>query len=87
MRVYFFNPNNDSGQDWGGGVVTSTEGHGEFFGEASLPFSAFASRLFVYHYDPLEKGDPDQVPAGEIQQAVEAAEASWAGEFQPPASS
>lgn len=86
MRVYFFNPNNDSGQDWGGGVVTSTEGHGEFFGEASLSFAAFASRLFVYHYDPLEKGDPEQVPTAELQEAVEAAETSWAGEFQAPES-
>ncbi|MFI0469560.1 hypothetical protein ACH347_36280 [Saccharopolyspora sp. 5N102] len=26
MRVYFFNPNNDSGQDWGDGVVVSAAG-------------------------------------------------------------
>lgn len=81
MRVYFFNPNNDSGQDWGKGVVTSTEGHGEFFGEASLPFSAFASRLFVYHYDPLEKGDPSAIPDADITRTVEIAEDSWAVAF------
>ena len=81
MRVYFFNPNNDSGQDWGKGVVTSTEGHGEFFGEASLPFSAFASRLFVYHYDPLEKGDPSAIPDADIARTVEIAEDSWAVAF------
>src|SRR5690606_8958646 len=34
MRVYFYNPNNDSGQDWGDGVVVGTAGHGERFGEA-----------------------------------------------------
>jgi len=41
MRVYFYNPNNDSGQDWGNGVVVSTQGHGERYGEASLPFPQF----------------------------------------------
>ena len=29
MRVYFFNPNNDSGQDLGLGIVVSTHGSGE----------------------------------------------------------
>lgn len=33
MRVYFYNPNNDSGQNWGDGVTVSTAGHGERFGE------------------------------------------------------
>ena len=33
MRVYFYNPNNDSGQDWGDGVKVSTSGNGERFGE------------------------------------------------------
>ncbi|RJS91348.1 hypothetical protein [Salinisphaera sp. Q1T1-3] len=82
MRVYFFNPNNDSGQDWGLGVVTSTHGHGEYHGEASLPFTEFASRLFVYHFDPLEKGDPDNVPETEVLQAVALAEQSWGEAFQ-----
>lgn len=51
MRVYFYNPNNDSGQDWGDGVVVSTHGSGERAGEASLPFELFASRLYLFHED------------------------------------
>ncbi|GAB3679607.1 hypothetical protein [Salinisphaera aquimarina] len=78
MRVYFFNPNSDSGQDWGQGIVTATEGHGEFYGEASLPIHQFAARLYVFHYDPLEPGEPDAVPAEEVARAIELARASWA---------
>lgn len=78
MRLYFFNPNNDSGQDWGCGIVVSTEGHGEFFGEASLPIHQFTSRLYIYHYDPLEIGDPAGVPAEEITDIIQMATASWA---------
>ncbi|SFT90569.1 hypothetical protein [Halomonas saccharevitans] len=78
MRVYFFNPNNDSGQDWGQGIITSTQGNGELYGEASLPVDQFASRLYVFHYDPLEKGDPECVPAEEVQGAMRLAHASWA---------
>ncbi len=78
MRLYFFNPNNDSGQDWGQGIVTSTQGNGELYGEASLPVAQFASRLYVFHYDPLEKGDPTGVPASEVELAMGLAWDSWA---------
>ena len=78
MRVYFFNPNNDSGQNWGQGIVTSTQGHGERFGEASLPVAEFASRLYVFHYDPLEKGEPSGVPTDEVNRAMQLAQGSWA---------
>ncbi|MES1946818.1 hypothetical protein C84B14_05701 [Salinisphaera sp. C84B14] len=81
MRVYFFNPNNDSGQDWGQGIVTTTEGHGELPGEASLPFAEFASRLFVYHYDPLEHGNADGVSDEELERIVTLAYDSWGKEF------
>ena len=81
MRVYFFNPNNDSGQDWGQGIITTTEKHGELPGEASLPFAEFASRLFVFHYDPLEHGNADAVPDEEIARVVELAYESWGKEF------
>ncbi len=80
MRVYFFNPNNDSGQDWGEGIVVSTEGHGERFGESSLPIEQFAARLYLYHFDPLEEGDPAAVPAHDIARITEMARASWAAE-------
>ncbi|MBS9403962.1 hypothetical protein KG088_10000 [Halomonas sp. TRM85114] len=78
MRVYFFNPNNDSGQDWGQGIVTSTQGHGELYGEASLPVAEFASRLYVFHYDPLEKGEPAGIPSDEVDRAMGLAQGSWA---------
>jgi len=77
MRVYFYNPNNDSGQNWGNGVVVSTAGHGEHFGEASLPFEQFASRLYIFHYDPLEPGDSDRIDAQALQQVVEMIHESW----------
>lgn len=78
MRVYFFNPNNDSGQNWGQGIVTSTQGHGELYGEASLPMTEFASRLYVFHYDPLEKGEPGDIPIDDVKQAMHLAQNSWA---------
>jgi len=82
MRVYFFNPNNDSGQDWGQGIVTSTRGNGECFGEASLPVTQFVSRLYVFHYDPLEMGEPGDVPADEVALAMNLARDSWAAKRQ-----
>jgi len=80
MRVYFYNPNNDSGQDWGDGVEVSTEGRGERFGESSLPIDQFASRLYLYHFDPLERGEPEAVPADEVAQVGELARRSWAAD-------
>lgn len=78
MRVYFFNPNNDSGQDWGQGITCSTRGHGEFRGEASLPIAEFASRLYAFHYDTLELGDLSEVPDEEVARVMELGYTSWA---------
>ncbi|HJK96912.1 MAG TPA: hypothetical protein RMF84_06805 [Polyangiaceae bacterium LLY-WYZ-14_1] len=80
MRVYFFNPNNDSGQDWGRDVMVATEGSGERFGEGSLPIAEFASRLYLFHYDPLERGDLASVPAAEIARVTAMARDTWAAE-------
>jgi len=80
MRVYFFNPNNDSGQDWGRDVMVSTEGHGERFGEGSLPVAEFTSRLYLFHYDPLERGDPTSVPDEEVRRVVAMAKDTWAAD-------
>jgi len=52
MRVYFYNPNNDSGQDWGHGLTVTTSGNGERYGEGSLPFEEFLSRLYLFHDQP-----------------------------------
>ena len=83
MRVYFYNPNNDSGQDWGDDVVVSTAGSGERFGEASLPFDQFASRLYIFHADPLENGRPEDVPAEDIARITGYIERSWGADRLP----
>ncbi|KPQ03058.1 hypothetical protein [Marinobacter sp. HL-58] len=77
MRVYFFNPNNDSGQNWGDEVVVSTAGKGERFGEASLPFEQFASRLYIFHFDPLERGEPAEVGEEELERVIGRVHRSW----------
>ncbi len=83
MRVYFFNPNNDSGQNWGDDIVVSTSGNGERFGEASLLFEEFASRLYIFHFDPLERGDPEAVPAEDIQRISDMVYRSWGADRVP----
>lgn len=83
MRVYFYNPNNDSGQDWGDGVVVSTAGNGERFGEGSLPFEQFASRLYIYHVDPFERGDVDGVAAEDLHRVVGYIQRSWGADRLP----
>tara|TARA_R110001599_G_scaffold170492_4_gene360696 strand:+ start:1540 stop:3540 length:2001 start_codon:yes stop_codon:yes gene_type:complete len=77
MRVYFYNPNNDSGQNWGDGIIVSTSGHGERFGEASLPFAQFLSRLYIFHYDPLEHGEPASIARAELDEVIGYIERSW----------
>ncbi|WP_309043909.1 hypothetical protein [Marinobacter sediminicola] len=83
MRVYFYNPNNDSGQSWGDDVHVSTEGMGERFGEASLPFEQFTSRLYIFHFDPLERGEPADVGEEELQRVMARVYRSW-GEGRVP---
>lgn len=83
MRVYFFNPNNDSGQNWGDNIIASTSGNGERFGEASLPLEEFASRLYIFHYDPLERGNPDQVVQAELDRIVDRVHRSWGADRLP----
>lgn len=77
MRVYFYNPNNDSGQHWGGDVQVSTASKGERFGEASLPFEQFASRVYIFHFDPLERGEPVEVGDEELARVVDRVHQSW----------
>lgn len=78
MRVYFFNPNNDSGQDWGHGIVVSTQGNGERFGEASLPFAQFASRLYIFHDDGLKTASEVPIEEDQIATIRDLALRSWA---------
>ncbi|MDR5868059.1 hypothetical protein [Halomonas koreensis] len=84
MRVYFYNPNNDSGQDWGDGVRVSTAGNGERFGESSLPFEQFASRLYIFHHDPLERGELARVDQAELDRVIGYLQRSWGADRLPP---
>ena len=78
MRVYFFNPNNDGGQDWGNGVEVSTEGHGEQHGESSLPIGEFVSRLYIFHYDATDwQLHTFPVPDEEIDEVCTLMRESW----------
>jgi hypothetical protein len=77
MRAYFYNPNNDSGQDWGHGVIASTQGFGERFGEASLPFKEMLSRIYIFHDEQIVSEDVE-IPEGEIEAVKSMAVSSWA---------
>ncbi len=83
MRVYFYNPNNDSGQDWGDDIRVSTSGNGERFGESSLPLEEFASRLYIFHYDPLEPGELAQVEQAELDRVIARIHRSWGADRIP----
>lgn len=83
MRIYFYNPNNDSGQDWGNGVVVSTSGHGERYGEGSLEFDPFLSRVYLFHDEPLRSAHGQDIPADVIDRVRDQAIASWAADRQP----
>lgn len=81
MRVYFYNPNNDSGQDWGGGVVVSTSGNGERNGEGSLEFGHFLSRVYLFHDEPLRPNETMQdLSSAEISHVKAQATQSWAAD-------
>ncbi|AVI62867.1 hypothetical protein [Halomonas sp. GFAJ-1] len=84
MRIYFYNPNNDSGQNWGDDVKVGTSGNGERFGEASLPFDQFTSRLYIYHYDPLERGELAKVSHEELESVKGYLHRSWGAARLPP---
>jgi hypothetical protein len=58
-------------------VLVSTSGCGERFGEGSLPFEEFASRLYIFHFDPLERGELADVDQEERQRVVERIYRSW----------
>ena len=84
MRVYFFNPNNDSGQNWGQGITCSTHGNGELRGEASLPVAEFTSRLYAFHYDTLELGELSAIPDEEVARVKDLGYTSWAARTDTP---
>ncbi|WP_409291637.1 hypothetical protein [Peribacillus sp. SCS-37] len=77
FRIYFYNPNNDSGQNWGQGIQPSVTGNGEMEGECSLPFNEFVSRMYAFHYNPYEQGDTYMVDDSIIHGIKEIALGSW----------
>ena len=77
VRVYFFNPNNDSGQDWGNGILVSTAGNGEFYGESSVPIGDFASRLYIFHTDADQQLEKAPVSRDEIEAVRQKIVESW----------
>ncbi|REE00111.1 hypothetical protein [Marinoscillum furvescens] len=78
VRAYFLNPNNEGRQDWGQGIEPSVYGHGEKFGESSLPIHQFTARLYAFHYNPLDiKELVPKVPEKELHQVEQLARASW----------
>ncbi|WP_345242724.1 hypothetical protein [Pontibacillus salipaludis] len=80
-RVYFYNPNNDSSQNWGQNIEPSVMGNGEQVGECSLPFHEFTSRLYAFHYNPYEQGDAYAVEPHLINQVQQLAKESWGEDY------
>ena len=80
-RVFFYNPNNDSGQNWGQGIEPSVRGFGENEGESSLPFHEFVARMYAFHYNPYEQGDTYMVEDELVQRVEELAKESWGKEY------
>lgn len=76
-RVYFYNPNNDGSQVWGQGVEPTVSGHGEEYGESSLLFHEFTSRLYAFHYNPYEQGDAFAVDKEIVKKIETLAKESW----------
>ncbi|WP_377890892.1 hypothetical protein [Alkalihalobacillus sp. R86527] len=82
MRVYFYNPNNDSGQNWGQGIRSTVRNHGEEEGEASLPFDQFLSRVYAFHYNPNEMGNLEEVDLSLVERVTDLAKNSWGHTYQ-----
>ncbi|MEH7547509.1 hypothetical protein [Neobacillus vireti] len=76
-RIYFYNPNNDSGQNWGQGIEPSVSGYGEINGESSLLFHEFLSRMYAFHYNPYEQGDIYMVEDSLVEEVEALAKDSW----------
>lgn len=77
MRVYFLNPNNEGRQSWGPNLEPTVAGHGERYGESSLPFYQFASRIYAFHYLKADLSDPKSIPDDKINRIIEMAHNSW----------
>ena len=81
LRIYFFNPNDEGRQNWGGGVEPTVHGHGEIPGESSLPFAMLAAHIYAFHYNPYEVGDGFAVPDEVVAEIGGRARSTWGREF------
>lgn len=84
IRVYFYNPNNEGRQNWGQGIKPKVSDFGEKYGESSLPFHEFASRLYAFHFNPYEEGDGFAVPLKEVDSVIKLARESWGKQYTWP---
>ncbi|WLR42389.1 hypothetical protein LC087_17050 [Bacillus carboniphilus] len=80
-RIYFYNPNNDSSQNWGQGIEPSVKEHGEQEGECSLLFHEFTSRLYAFHYNPYEQGEAYAVENKIVNDITQLAKESWGKDY------
>ncbi|MFC7322576.1 hypothetical protein [Halobacillus campisalis] len=81
VRIYFYNPNNDSSQDWGQGIQPSVTGFNEIHGESSLPFHQFVARLYAFHYNQYEQGDAYAVDEQLVEKVETLAKESWGSQY------
>ncbi len=77
VRVYFWNPNNEGRQHWGGGISPSVGGNGEQHGESSLPFAQFTSRVYAFHYHQTDLEDLTLIDDQEVKAVIKMARESW----------
>ena len=42
-----------------------------------MPFEQFASRLYIFHFDPLERGEPADVGEEELERVISRVHRSW----------
>jgi len=80
-RIYFYNPNNNSSQNWGQGIEPTVQGHDEIPGESSLPFHQFVSRLYAFHYNPYERGDAFAIENDLVETIKSLSRNSWGQEY------
>ncbi|MFQ3544200.1 hypothetical protein Q7A53_08935 [Halobacillus rhizosphaerae] len=80
-RIYFYNPNNDSSQNWGQSIEPSVAGNGEEEGESSLPFHEFTSRLYAFHYNPYEQGEAYAVEPEIVTTVQSLSKESWGRDY------
>ncbi|UOY91728.1 hypothetical protein MUG87_14680 [Ectobacillus sp. JY-23] len=76
-RIYFYNPNNDSGQNWGQNIKPSVSGFGELEGESSLLFHELLARMYAFHYNPYQQGDTYMVEDSLVENVEALAKDSW----------